>query len=59
MAPIRRTAALPLVLVSVLSLQGCGQKGALYREAPVEDTPAAENAKADAGNHRETRERAR
>lgn len=56
MAPIRRTAALLLVLGSVLALQGCGQKGALYREAPVEDTPAAEAA---TGSHSETRQRDR
>ncbi|MDY6798914.1 MAG: lipoprotein [Pseudomonadota bacterium] len=54
MVPIRRTAALLLMLGGMLMVQGCGQKGALYREAPVEDVPVAKGTSEAAGDQSET-----
>lgn len=56
MVPIRRTAALLLMLGGMLMMQGCGQKGALYREAPVEDVPVAKGTSEAAANQSEKNE---
>ncbi len=57
MVPIRRTAALLLMLGGLLMLQGCGQKGALYREAPAEEVPVAEGTSEAGGDQNEANQR--
>ena len=59
MVPIRRTTALLLILGGLLMLQGCGQKGPLYREAPVEESPAVAGASDAVGDQSETDRRNR
>jgi predicted small lipoprotein YifL len=43
----------------MLMLQGCGQKGALYREAQVEEVPVAEGTSEAGGDQDEASQRNR